>query len=292
MTILAFFSSIFLVVTVAIGNLIYASPCDSPIAYSIGSVDPRFNVTPDQLKTDLSQATGIWSQVYGKSLFVYDPTAKFKVNLIFDSRQGLSNQINSMESTIQNQQQQIKPEIAKYQSDLANFEKKVADLNAQIKSWNDKGGAPKDQYDKLIQQQQDLKSEGDQLNARARSLNQSATDFNSQVGSLNQTINTFNSALVDKPEEGVFDPNNDRIDIYFDTNVAELLHTLAHEFGHSLGMQHVQNPAAIMYFRTNRNVTTTPDDQAQLAKVCQKVPIWKIWVQKLRDWKLQASKGA
>lgn len=278
---------------------LYQSPCDSSIAYQLGSIDPRFNLSRDQLQGDINQATDIWSQAYGKKLFIYDPTTKFKVNLVFDERQGLSNQIGSMESNLQSQQQQITPEIAKYQSDVAAFQKRVADLNAQIASWNGRGGAPKDVYDQLVKQQQDLRAQADALNAEAKSLNQSTYQFNSQVGSLNQTINAFNNTLVDKPEEGLYDPNADKIDIFFNTNHDELVHTLAHEFGHALGMVHVTDITAIMNARSNKNTTLTPDDKAELTRVCMKIPVWEIWSKKLaeyifelRNGQLQTGKGA
>ena len=260
---------------------LYQSPCDEPIVYRLGSIDSRFKLSKEQLQTDIDQATGIWGDAYGKKLFELDSVSEFEVNLVFDERQGLSDQIGSLENNLQTQQKTIKPEIEQYQIDLANFQKKVDDLNRQISDWNSRGGAPKDEYDKLIQQQADLKSESEKLNTRAKNLNQSTTKFNEQVGSLNQTIGTFNNTLTDKPEEGLFDPNEEKIDIFFNTNHDELVHTLTHEFGHALKMGHVQNPKSIMNARSNRNLALTPDDQTELDRVCKELPIWEIWSKKL-----------
>lgn len=281
-------------------QFIYQSPCDVTTGYKIGTVDSRFNLTAEQLQSDINGATEVWGQVYGKELFAPNSTAKLTINLIFDERQGLSNQIGALENTLKSKQNDLGPEIAAYQQKIAAFQKKVADLNDQINYWNSKGGAPKDEYDKLIAQQQALKSEGDSLNAEAKRLNQSTNDFNLQVNNLNSQINQFNDTLTSKPEEGLYNPNTDTIDIYFDVDKNELIHTLAHELGHSLGMQHVENPQSIMYFRSNRIIHASEDDKAELARVCAKVPVWQLWENKaaealreyLRNRQLQSSKSA
>jgi hypothetical protein len=283
-----------------VGISVYQSPCESPIPYAIGSVDRKFNLSTKELRANIDQAADIWATGYGKDMFVYDPTAKLKINMVFDERQGLSDQIGSMENIIKDQQTQIKPEIVKYQADLANFQQSVANLNSQISDWNAKGGAPKEEYDKLISAQKELQQQSEELNARAKRLNQSASQFNSQVGSLNQTINVFNSTLAGKPEEGLFDPNLNKIDIFFNVDRNELIHTLAHEMGHAWGMRHTSNPMSVMYFRSNRETVLTPEDKNELALVCKELPVWEIWQknasslirENLRNWNLQAGKGS
>lgn len=299
--VLAIVSYLFIApVQTLVNGYLYQSPCDYPTGYRIGSIDPRFNLSSDQLRQNINQATGIWAESYGKELFVEDPKAKLAINLVFDERQGLSNQIGSLENNLEEQQKSIKPEIEQYQKDVAAFQSKVTQLNKEISDWNSKGGAPKDEYDKLTQRQKDLKTEGEKLNNRAKNLNQSTTEFNEQVGSLNQTIGTFNNTLISKPEEGLYDPNKNKIDIFFHTNHDELVHTLAHEFGHALSMQHVDGVDSIMYFRSNKDITLSSEDKAELQKVCTKIPVWEIGSLKLseflrenlRNGELQTSEGA
>jgi hypothetical protein len=260
-------------------KIIYHSSCDEPLPYQIGTIDERFNITRDQLSADIEEAGNIWSGSYGKKLFVYDPKAIMTVNLVYDERQSLNSQITQIDSKLKDQDKVLKPEIAEYQTRSAEFRKKISALNEEIKHWNSQGGAPEEEYKKLINEQEALKQESNSLNAMARSLNQSTEAFNTQVQELGQTVDTYNSVLQYKPEEGLYvsDENGKRILIYFYTNKQEFLHTLAHEMGHALGIEHINNPQAIMFAKTNNITNPSEDDLASLAEVCRKRSLLELW---------------
>lgn len=251
-------------------NLFYYFPCDHPINYTIGSVDARFDLSSDQFTTDVEEAANVWNQAEGKDLLTYDANAKLTISLIYDQRQQLTNQINSLDNTLQNEKNTLSPAMQAYKSQVQEFEQKMQDLNNQINYWNSKGGAPQDVYQKLIQQQKDLQQEADQLNQLNKSLNQSADVYNAQVGQLNQTVDSFDAALQIKPEEGLYNPQNNTIVIYFNNGHNELIHTLAHELGHALGMQHVAGKNSIMYYQTDSAVIPSANDMAELQRICQK----------------------
>lgn len=262
----------------ALNNFIYRSQCDTPISYSIGSVDPRFGLSKDEFLADTQQAIQIWDSVENKQLFTYTPqqTNALTINLIFDKRQSLTSEIGQMETQLQNEKQNINPQIDQYKNESADFRQKLAALNSQIQYWNSRGGAPPDEYNKLISEQRNLQQEANRLNAMAQSLNQSTDQFNAQIGQLNQTVDTLNQALQLRPEEGIYDPNNNLINIYFNISHNETVHTLAHELGHALGMNHVLNPNGIMFARTTTKLTPSLDDIEQLQKICQKHSIFEI----------------
>lgn len=265
-------------------KLVYFSPCDNPIHYKVGTVDSKFGVSEGEFEKDVSESGQIWDKVDGRNLFVEDPKGTLTINLVFDERQNLRNQTTQLENQLKQEQNNLNPQIQAYQSEQASFKQKLADLNSQIQMWNSKGGAPEDVYKQLLQQQSDLRAEADKLNQEARSLNLSTQDYNSGVGQLNQTVNSFNALLSVKPEEGLFDPAQNKIDIYFDNSQPELLHTLAHELGHSLGMDHNSNPKSIMYAYSTESTTPTKEDIASLSAICREKSLTELAQDFLKDY--------
>lgn len=253
----------------------YQSPCDTPITYRIDTIDNRFNVTKAEFLTDTRSAAAIWNEIGDKDLFVYDPEGKVAISLIYDERQSLNSQINQLDNQLQQRDKTLKPEIASYEQQSAAFEAQLAALNKEIESWNEKGGAPPEEYERLKSEQTKLQQQAAALETEADNLNQSADSFNSQVQELNQTVDNFQSVLTVKPEEGVYisDKNGKRIQVYFNTSQQELVHTLAHEFGHALGLEHSPHKASIMYSQTNDVTGPSPDDIAALEKICKEKSI-------------------
>lgn len=250
-------------------NYLINPPCSKPITYKIGEVDSRFNISRDEFQKRTEEATYIWENPIGRNLFAYDPSGKLTVNLIFDNRQLISNQISNLEENLQNQKESINPQVQTYKNEVANFNKRVEELNKEIEYWNNQGGASQDVYDKIKKQEEELKAEAQRLSNVASSLNQLSTNFNVTVKELNQTIGSFNEELSKKPEEGVYDPEREAIDIYFSKDKNELMHTLAHEFGHSLSLNHIANPKAIMYANSTKTVQATSEDLNVLKTACR-----------------------
>ncbi|MGH7202913.1 MAG: matrixin family metalloprotease [Candidatus Levyibacteriota bacterium] len=260
-----------------VNNVIYTNPCASPKTFSIGTIDSRFNLSKDALIQDAQEAGSIWKNDQGMALLKYDPNSKLTINMVYDQRQSLDTQINSLNSQVTQQKQNLKPAISDYEKKVAAFKQKSADLNSQIEYWNNKGGAPQDEYDKLNAQQRELQQEEMQLRQMANALNQSTDQYNNQIQQLDQKVNNFNQALQYKPEEGLYirNGNEESIEIYFDNSHQELIHTLAHEMGHALGMQHNNNPQSIMYPQTTTAETPSNDDLAALEQACQKRSIFQ-----------------
>ncbi|MGH7246034.1 MAG: matrixin family metalloprotease [Candidatus Levyibacteriota bacterium] len=249
-------------------NVLYYSPCNSPIHYAIGNIDPRFNISSSQVSADILQAGNIWNSAENKQLFTYDPQGKLVISFVYDQRQALNSQIQNLDQTLKNEKSTIDPKLVAYQQEAKDFQTKLDNLNSEIDSWNNKGGAPPDVYKSLTDQQKNLQQEAVSLNAMATSLNQSTGEFNANVNSLNQTVSTFNQTLQTKPEEGLYDGQNNTISIYFVNTKNELIHTLAHEMGHALGFVHVSTANSIMYAQTNQHITPSQDDLKELAEIC------------------------
>ncbi len=251
-------------------SLFYDSACNTPIQYRIGKIDSRFGITEEKLKDDITQAGNIWSYKIGKQLFEYDEKARLVFSLEYDRRQGLNSQISDLDNGLKEKNQELEPQIEAYQARGNAFEKNIAQLNADILYWNAQGGAPAAEYEKLKSRQAELQREADALNALGKELNQSTSQYNTKVKELKKTVKDFNEALADKPEEGLYtqDGLDSEIAIYFVNTQEEIIHTLAHEMGHALAIDHNNNPESIMYPKTNDIIVPSEDDLESLKTVC------------------------
>lgn len=263
------------------------SECDTPISYKLGILDPKFGLRQSTAISDIQDATDIWSKFYKKPLFINSPTAVLTINFVYDERSALNTQIDQLQNQLGKKNTTLQQQIDAYETDAAAFEQKLASFNAQVKQANRSGGASLELYNSLIAQQSALNQEGNSLNARAKQLNLSARDYNSNVQNLNQNINQFNQSLVQKPEEGLYNGGNNTITIYFANNKQELIHTLAHELGHALGMLHNDDPLAIMYPYTTSSLSVTAQDKQLLDYICRDQPLPLLWLRKFSTWLFQ-----
>lgn len=261
----------------AVDKLIYYSICNQPIKYKIETVDPRFNVSKEEFLQDTKQASYIWNDALKKELFIHDPKGNLSINLIYDERQSLTTQIDEMESTVKSEKESLNPKIREFQRQSAEFRQKVAELNKEIDYWNSQEGAPPQEYEKIIAKQQELKTEAERLNTMAQNLNISTNEYNQQVAQLNETVKSFNRTLDEKPEGGVFKGPEYRIEIYFNSDKAEAIHTLAHELGHALSLKHTADPESLMYYKTHEGLEVTEQDLAELEIVCRKQSILELY---------------
>lgn len=252
-----------------LNKLFYYSVCDTPIKYKVDTVDPEFNLSREKFEKYTDDATKIWENSINKNLFEYNPDGELSINLVYDERQALTTQISNLEDTVNIDKQSLNPKVSEYEKQSLEFQQKADKLNKQVEYWNSKGGAPADEYKKIVEEQKLLQNEADRLNSLAQGLNISTHKYNSEVSKLNQTINTFNSALEERPEEGIFKGPENRIEVYFNISPNELVHTLAHELGHSLGLGHIENKNAIMYFKTNQIINLSDDDLLILKELCR-----------------------
>lgn len=250
-------------------RLLSYSECDTPLAYTLGTIDPRFGLSRDEALSDITNATAIWSAAEGKSIFTYSPDAKLTVNFVYDQRQALDTTISQLNSKLKQSSSVLSQQIADYKAQVASFQQRLSAFNAIVDRYNREGGAPESVYRDLLSQQKQLNAEADTLNERAKQLDLSTIDYNAGVSALNKDINQFQNALALKPEDGIYNGADTTITIYFADNQSELVHTLAHEFGHALGMEHVKDPQAIMYPYTTGSLQVTADDMKQLTYVCR-----------------------
>ncbi len=270
-------------------------PCERPLTYSIGTIDPRFNLTKEELLSDLGTAEKIWETPVNKQLFEYSPTGDLKINFIYDYRQQsteamkkigvvinddqssydtLKAKYNSLNASYNTEKTKVDALVATYNTDKSAYEKDVS-------YWNGRGGAPKAEYAILDQKKTDLENQLTVINQEKDSLNQMVDTINSVGIVLNKlivelklqvnTYNTVGSSVGKTFDQGEYisNSNGTEIDIYQFDNTNQLVRVLAHEFGHAIGLDHINNPKAIMYYiNEGINEKLTADDLSALKKEC------------------------
>lgn len=273
--IVAFVSPFF----VSISNFIkpeVITPCSPPTRYQLGTIDKKFKIQEKTLLENLRNAEKIWEEPYGKELFVYDPEGTISaskrlinINLVYDERQLLNIKIKQIEGNVKNENNKMKVSISDYEARVKALNNRSGALSEEMKNLDINDSNYSQKFDVIYKESQNLSQEAQNLNEIAATLNQSSTNYNREVGKLNETITNFNQALAQKPEEGLYKPDGNTIDIYMNNSKNELVHTLAHELGHTLGLAHTTDPKSIMYKFTSQYVKATGEDMNELQEACK-----------------------
>jgi predicted Zn-dependent protease len=251
--------------------------CAEPIPYVLGTFDTKFKISKSYFLDALKEAEMIWEEPYGKELFTYEEGNTdidvLKINLVYDYRQEATSKLASLGIVVENTKasyDSLKVKFTalqkEYDLDRAAFEAKVSAFNErnqayekEVKYWNSKGGAPKNEYEKLEQERLALNTQSAELQKMQKNINETVNEINSIAVALNRLVgvlnlsvekyNTVGASRGESFEEGVYSSEGfeRQIDIYEFSNRTKLVRVLAHELGHALGLDHVEDSKAIMY---------------------------------------------
>lgn len=281
-------------VKVALKSANLMTVCDDTLYYSLGDIDPRFDASREFILKSAREAEDVWEKDLNKNVLEFKEGAEFKINFIFDERQEqaieknkLDSQLDKLEevkSGISNEYDKLELEyqnaLAAYQKNVKDYEKKADEFNDEVKKWNKKGGAPEDEYEDLEKEQEELEKMQKKLevqrkgiNAMVADLNELAKNSNAQISNYNEEVQTYQDKFGESNEFNQGEYNGVSINIYQFYESADLKLVLAHELGHALGVEHVENPSSIMYYLMEKqdleNIRLTNEDLEAIKNICK-----------------------
>ena len=289
------FLALLLMTVVGAGTFWYRTTenvCPAPLSYHIGTIAPEFNLSPERAKSYLTDAEDVWEKETGRTLFYADETKGITVNFIFDERQALAESQLSQKSTLDNKKaenqellttieglrKEYEASSNAYQEKVSTYERKLTAYNEKVNGYNDRGGAPSDVYAKLEKEKAALSRESDALNGTSDKLNELGKKINELSQKSSQLVDVYNSEVGTYNEEFGFsreftqgDYQDRVINIYKFSTDNEVRKVLAHEFGHALGLDHVEGDSSIMYYLlkdTSSAPTLSSEDKAAFNVLC------------------------
>ena len=235
------------------GYYVYAHrPCVLPVYYKIGTFNTQFGISQTDFLSDAQKAADLWNTEAGHTVLAYNADAKMPLNLIYDNRQiqtNIGQSITQQENDLAAQKAQVAAMQTQYNTLKAQFE---ADKAAKVSAST-------------------LNNEVSALNQLAAQIQTQVTTLNAKIDAVNANANAYNTQAGTDFEEGEFVDayGASRIDLYEFKNNTQLIRLMAHEFGHSLGLDHNTNPDSIMYpENTATTLSLSTEDKAELQARC------------------------
>jgi DNA repair exonuclease SbcCD ATPase subunit len=259
--------------------------CQAPVSWRIGRLDPAFDLTLEQAEQAAHAAAAQWNTALGVELFRYDSVDGFPINFAYDERQ---------QQLLQ--QALLQRNIARYDSNIdqrgANLmqqSERLKQKQQQFAQQNQQFAAAVEAFERKAQQvtaanRKALQQEQQQLHARQQQLQQQASALNDEQQSLLREQRYLNDTVADRnallplqapaattAEVGVMEIKGRQrsMTIYAYKTLTDLQLTMAHEFGHALGVGHTEGAASVMHQQLNTAQSRlTPEDIQALKTQC------------------------
>ena len=227
----------------------------------------------------LEQAAGLWEDRAGRSLFRHDPDEGFPIRLVYDERQARTDERTRREAELAVARAELDVEgeelrrrgdrhaaaRARFQEHQRELDRRVDAHNADVRGWNERGGAPEAVVERLDEvaralgeeraaleeERRDLEAELRALQREVDRVNRANAQHAERVDALAREFPTVTMQAGEYREairrEGRRVVSVGReIRVYRFGNANELRLIVAHELGHALGLGHIDEPEAVM----------------------------------------------
>lgn len=279
------------------GDRIRANPCQNPITITVGDIDNRFGVTESEVIATINNVAEKWSEVSDRPVAVYSENGEIKVNLVYDAQQQLTDRERQFRNRLQMMEYQITALENDYLISVKNFDEwndeyqreseQVQRLMTQLNEWiqqvNSQGGFNSEQLEILEERRDRIDRMSERMEYSGTVLTEKVDGINAQLRHMNQKIEEKNVLIQEynrtysgtkRFTQGSYEHSGDSkwINVFQFANREELELVIAHEVGHALGLDHVENPASVMHHLMGQQVRTelvlTAEDLNALRKAC------------------------
>lgn len=272
-------------------------PCQQPLTYQFGDIDPRFDITKDKLIQIMKEVETVWATAMDQPLLEYKKNGKVVIHLIYGEEQQRTEAEQLLTKKIQIKKDQIAILEEEYEHLSSNFQQKrkvfqdiLSEYNKQAreyselaKKWKGKGVTAQT-YKRLEEMEEKVKQlrsvverKRDNLETLRQKTNAKSAQLNRLINIQNEMITEYNKrfGVAKKFNQGRYIKKGDseRINIFQFSNLAQLKTVLAHEAGHALGLDHVhRTPKSIMFpIMGDQNIfdlSLTDEDIAAIKNRC------------------------